>query len=87
VDRFYFYLADFLLYWATSATTGCINWLCKAHCHNKQVQGQSSAALVSNVRPFLLEMGLQFTFIGNQFKLQVDDKEYLVDIQLCHREL
>ncbi|MDR1239393.1 MAG: DUF1016 domain-containing protein, partial [Treponema sp.] len=33
---------------------------------------QLESALVNNVRSFLLEMGPQFTFIGNQFKLSVD---------------
>jgi hypothetical protein len=32
-------------------------------------------------------MGHQFTFVGNQFKLQVDDKEYFIDLLLYHREL
>jgi predicted nuclease of restriction endonuclease-like (RecB) superfamily len=44
-------------------------------------------ALVDNVRNFLLEMGYQFTFIGNQFKLQVEDKEYFIDLLLYHRQL
>ncbi|MFP3091257.1 PDDEXK nuclease domain-containing protein [Treponema sp. TIM-1] len=48
---------------------------------------QLESALVNNVRAFLLEMGPQFTFIGNQFKLQVDDKEYFIDLLLYHREL
>jgi predicted nuclease of restriction endonuclease-like (RecB) superfamily len=42
---------------------------------------------VNNVRSFLLEMGPQFTFIGNQFKLSIDDKEYFIDLLLYHREL
>lgn len=45
------------------------------------------SALVNNVRAFLLEMGSQFTFLGNQFKLQVEDKEYFIDLLLFHREL
>ena len=43
--------------------------------------------LVKNIRNFLLEMGHQFTFVGNQFRLQVDDKEYFVDLLLYHRQL
>jgi hypothetical protein len=42
---------------------------------------------VNNVRSFLLEMGPQFTFIGNRFKLSIDDKEYFIDLLLYHREL
>jgi predicted nuclease of restriction endonuclease-like (RecB) superfamily len=48
---------------------------------------QLESALVNNVRSFLLEMGPQFTFIGNQFKLSIDDKEYFIDLLLYHREL
>jgi predicted nuclease of restriction endonuclease-like (RecB) superfamily len=48
---------------------------------------QLEMALVNNVRSFLLEMGNQFTFIGNQFKLQIEDKDYYIDLLLYHREL
>jgi predicted nuclease of restriction endonuclease-like (RecB) superfamily len=43
---------------------------------------QLEVALVNNVRAFLLEIGSQFTFIGNQFKLSIDDKEYFIDLLL-----
>ena len=48
---------------------------------------QLETALVNNVRSFLLEMGSQFTFIGNQYKIKLDDKEYFIDLLLYHREL
>jgi predicted nuclease of restriction endonuclease-like (RecB) superfamily len=48
---------------------------------------QLESALVNNVRAFLLEMWPQFTFIGNQFKLQIGGKEYFIDLLLYHREL
>ena len=44
-------------------------------------------ALVNNIRNFLLEMGNHFTFVGNQFKLSIDDKEYFIDLLLFHRQL
>ena len=44
-------------------------------------------ALIHNIRNFLLEMGHQFAFVGNQFKIEVDDKEYFVDLLLYHRQL
>ncbi|MDR0911970.1 MAG: PDDEXK nuclease domain-containing protein [Methanobrevibacter sp.] len=43
--------------------------------------------LVKNIRKFLLEMGSQFTFIGNQYKLELGDKEYFIDLLLFHRQL
>ena len=44
-------------------------------------------ALIGNVRRFLIEMGGDFTFIGNQYRLALDDQEYFVDLLLYHREL
>jgi predicted nuclease of restriction endonuclease-like (RecB) superfamily len=54
---------------------------------NEHSERQLELALVNNVRAFLLEMGSQFAFIGNQYKLQIDDKEYFIDLLLYHREL
>ncbi len=44
-------------------------------------------ALIRNVRKFLIEMGPWFTFVGNQFRLQVGSKEYYIDLLLFHRKL
>lgn len=44
-------------------------------------------ALIQNIRNFLLEMGHQFAFVGNQFKIEVSAKEYFVDLLLYHRQL
>ncbi|HPI20858.1 MAG TPA: PDDEXK nuclease domain-containing protein [Candidatus Kapabacteria bacterium] len=43
--------------------------------------------LVKNIRKFLLEMGTDFAFIGNQFKLTVDNKDFFIDLLLYHRVL
>jgi predicted nuclease of restriction endonuclease-like (RecB) superfamily len=43
--------------------------------------------LIKNIRSFLLEMGNDFTFVGNQYKIQVEDKEYFIDLLLYHRKL
>ena len=50
-------------------------------------ESQLENALVQNVRNFLLEIGHQFAFIGNQYKLQVGEKEYFIDLLLYHRQL
>ncbi|MDR1878488.1 MAG: PDDEXK nuclease domain-containing protein [Bacteroidales bacterium] len=50
-------------------------------------ESQLENALINNIRSFLMEMGGLFAFIGSQFKLQVDDKEYFVDLLLYHRQL
>ncbi len=55
-----------------------------AHEHSEYELEQ---ALIKNIRQFLLEMGTDFTFVGNQYKLQVNDKEFRIDLLLFHRKL
>ena len=43
--------------------------------------------LLNNVQKFLLEMGNQFSFIGSQFKIQLEGNEYFIDLLLFHRTL
>lgn len=44
-------------------------------------------AILQHIRPFLIEMGGYFSFIGNQYRLEVGDKEYFIDLLLFHRKL
>jgi len=44
-------------------------------------------ALVKNMRKFLIEMGSWFTFVGNQFRLSVGNKDYYIDLLLFNRKL
>ncbi len=44
-------------------------------------------ALMAKVEHFLREMGGMFTFLGSQFRLEVGDKEYFIDLLLFHRRL
>lgn len=43
--------------------------------------------LIKNVRSFLLEMGGDLSFVGNQYKLDVAGKEFFIDLLLYHRRL
>ena len=43
--------------------------------------------LVENVRDLLLELGYGFTFIGNQYRLKLNHKEYFIDLLFYHRFL
>ena len=43
--------------------------------------------LVENVRDLLLELGYGFTFIGNQYRLKLNQKEYFIDLLFYHRFL
>jgi predicted nuclease of restriction endonuclease-like (RecB) superfamily len=44
-------------------------------------------ALVKNIRAFLIEFGGDFSFIGNQYRIEMDDEEYFIDLLLFHRRL
>ncbi|MEK6646657.1 MAG: PDDEXK nuclease domain-containing protein [Candidatus Firestonebacteria bacterium] len=44
-------------------------------------------ALMSKINHFLIEMGGVFTFVGNQFRLEISGKEFFIDILLYHRRL
>ena len=43
--------------------------------------------LINKIREFLAQMGSDFTFVGNQYKLSVGDEEYFIDLLLYHRRL
>lgn len=44
-------------------------------------------ALIAKVNRFLVEMGGVFAFIGNQFRLEIEENEFFIDILLYHRHL
>ena len=44
-------------------------------------------ALIARIEHFLRAMGGLFAFVGSQFRLEVDDKEYFLDLLLFHRRL
>jgi len=43
--------------------------------------------LINKIREFLSVMGADFTFVGNQYKLEIDNEEYFIDLLLYHRRL
>jgi len=43
--------------------------------------------LVEKIRDLLLELGYGFSFIGNQYKLKLNDKEYAIDLLFYNRIL
>ncbi len=44
-------------------------------------------ALVSSLKDFILELGKNFTFIGEQYRVQVGNQDFYVDLLFFHREL
>lgn len=43
--------------------------------------------LIAKIRAFILELGRGFSFIGNQYRLEYNGKEYFVDMLFFHRGL
>ena len=41
-------------------------------------------ALMDNIARFLLELGSGFSFVGRQFRLEVEDNEYFIDLLFYH---
>lgn len=44
-------------------------------------------AIIKNIRSFLMEFGTDFSFMGNQYRLEVDGREYFIDLLLYNRRL
>jgi len=62
----------------------CFDFLMLSKKHNEK---ELEAALVENINHFLLELGTGFAFIGKQYKLQVSDKEFYIDLLFYHIKL
>lgn len=43
--------------------------------------------LVEKIKLFILELGKGFTFMGNQYRLEYNNKEYFIDLLFYHRNL
>ena len=54
---------------------------------DKHSENELEIGLVNKIREFLEQMGADFTFIGNQYKLELDNEEYFIDLLLYHRKL
>jgi len=50
-------------------------------------ESQLETAILAKVEPFLHEMGGVFSFIGSQYRLEIGDSEYFIDLLLYHRQL
>ncbi len=44
-------------------------------------------ALIKNFKHFLLEFGKDFSFIGEEYRIQVGNNDYFIDLLFYHREL
>jgi predicted nuclease of restriction endonuclease-like (RecB) superfamily len=43
--------------------------------------------LITKIRAFILDLGKGFSFIGNEYRLEYNGKEYFVDMLFYHRGL
>ena len=44
-------------------------------------------SIIKNLKNFILEVGKDFTFIGEEYRLQVGTHDYFIDLLFYHREL
>ncbi len=45
------------------------------------------SSIIENIKKFLLELGYGFSFVGNQYKLLLNENEYFIDLLFFHRKL
>ncbi len=44
-------------------------------------------SIIRNLKDFILEIGKDFTFVGEEYKVQVGNHDYYIDLLFYHREL
>jgi predicted nuclease of restriction endonuclease-like (RecB) superfamily len=47
-----------------------------AELFDKHSEAELEQALIKNLRAFLIEFGGDFSFIGNQYRIEIEDEEY-----------
>jgi predicted nuclease of restriction endonuclease-like (RecB) superfamily len=50
-------------------------------------EAELETGIINNIRAFLIELGGDFSFIGNQYHLDVADEDFFIDLLLYHRRL
>ena len=55
----------------------------KKEVHERELESK----MLEQIRDVLLELGQGFTFVGNQYKVQVGEEEYFIDLLFFHRVL
>jgi predicted nuclease of restriction endonuclease-like (RecB) superfamily len=54
---------------------------------DEHLEKELEKGLINNIKNFLTEMGNYFAFIGNQYRIEIDNEEYFIDLLLYHRKL
>lgn len=55
--------------------------------HDEAIEREIEKELVTNITEFLIELGKGFAFVGKQFKIEVSETEYFIDLLFYHLEL
>jgi len=55
--------------------------------YEKYSEHELELALITNIRQFLIELGGDFSFMGNQYRIVESGDEYFIDLLLFHRRL
>lgn len=53
----------------------------------KHSEKELQKAIVLNLKAFILELGKDFTFMGEEFRVQVGKHDYFIDLVFYHRDL
>ncbi len=62
----------------------CFDFLTLTEKHNEK---ELESALIDNISHFLLELGAGFAFLGKQYKLQIGDQDFYIDLLFYHIKL
>ena len=54
---------------------------------NEHSEIELERAILNKINKFLIEMNGLFAFLGNQFRIEINKKEFFIDILLYHRNL
>jgi predicted nuclease of restriction endonuclease-like (RecB) superfamily len=55
--------------------------------HDQAVEREIEKELTDNITDFLIELGKGFAFVGKQFKIEVSENDYFIDLLFYHLEL
>lgn len=57
------------------------------HLPDKHLEKDLQKALIHNLKKFILELGKDLIFMGEEYKLQVGNSDFYIDLLFYHREL
>lgn len=55
--------------------------------HDNHSEKDLQSAIVTNLKNFIIEFGRDFSFIGEEYRVQVGDSDFFIDLLFFHREL